>query len=159
MPAQQTNHISQDPDIAARQYWMSVLARSSADELQVYLHDLKPDTGWTQLRKPETGLVMTRGRAGGQGQRFNLGEVTVTRCSVQLESGRTGHAWIRGRDSKHAELAAVFDALLQDPSAGDALKGKLIDPIATRLSDARKARADKVAATKVDFYTMVRGED
>ena len=68
------------------------------------------------MRGPETGLVMVRGRAGGSGSPFNLGEMTVTRCTVQLGSGTAGHAYIAGRDERQAELAAVADALLQDPA-------------------------------------------
>src|SRR5262249_57217899 len=83
---------------------------------------------YTHIRKPEVGLVVVRGRAGGSGMRFNLGELPVTRCSVRLDDGTVGHAYVGGRDTRHAELAAVFDALLQDEVRGPALEAGLIEP-------------------------------
>ena len=69
--------------------------------------------GYTFVRKPEVGLVMVRGRAGGTGMQFNVGELPVARCSVRLDDGTVGHAYVGGRSLRHAEIAAVLDALLQ----------------------------------------------
>ncbi len=71
------------------------------------------------MRGPEGGLVMVRGRAGGGGAPFNLGEMTVTRCTVRLGSGLVGHAYVAGREPRRAELAALVDALMQDPERAD----------------------------------------
>ena len=68
------------------------------------------------IRPPETGLVMLRGRMGGTGGAFNLGEATVTRCAVRTAKGHEGHAYVMGRNHGHAKIAAVCDALLQDES-------------------------------------------
>lgn len=155
----QTMTPDQDAANATRKRWMSVLARSSAKELAQYMEGLTDAPSWNVLRKPETGLVMVRGRAGGQGQRFNLGETTVTRCSISLANGVVGHSWIRGRDKSHAELAAVFDALMQDNQQQDALTETVITPITKRLAALREQRAATVAKTRVDFYTLARGED
>src|ERR1700737_2150956 len=102
----------------ARQHWMSVLARAEAGRLQTLLDDQGPLPGHEVVRGPETGLVMLRGRAGGGGAAFNLGEMTVTRCTVRA-GGQVGHAYIAGRDAARAELAARIDAALQAPALHD----------------------------------------
>src|ERR1700676_5003636 len=100
----------------ARRHWMSVLARAPAEAIESALTGEGPLPVWTRVRGPETGLVMVRGRAGGSGSPFNLGEMTVTRCTVRLGSGVAGHAYIAGRDERRAELAAGADGLLEDPN-------------------------------------------
>jgi alpha-D-ribose 1-methylphosphonate 5-triphosphate synthase subunit PhnG len=92
---------------------MAVLARASAQELADRLSELPPLAATETLRAPETGLVMVRGRAGGDGDAFNLGEMTVTRCAIRL-GAHIGHAYIAGRDHTKARLAALLDAALQD---------------------------------------------
>ncbi len=133
---------------------MSVLARAPADAIEALLTDHAALPVWTLLRGPEIGLVMTRGRAGGSGAAFNLGEMTVTRCTIRLASGATGHAYVAGRHERRARLAAVADALLQDPDHGEALHRALIEPLAARQQAARQDRAEKAAATKVEFFAM-----
>jgi len=130
---------------------MSVLARSPAGAIETALTRDGPLPAWTRVRGPETGLVMVRGRAGGSGSPFNLGEMTVTRCTVRLESGIAGHAYVAGRDERQAELAAVADALLQDR---ESLRDRLIGPLADSQSEERVARAEKAAATRVEFFAM-----
>jgi alpha-D-ribose 1-methylphosphonate 5-triphosphate synthase subunit PhnG len=136
---------------SARQHWMSVLARATAAAIEAALGPLP---AWTRVRGPETGLVMVRGRAGGSGSPFNLGEMTVTRCTVRLESGATGHAYIAGRDERQAELAAVADAMLQDPTTGAAMSDAVIRPLAEAQREQRHTRAEKAAATRVEFFAM-----
>lgn len=108
------------------------------------------------VRAPETGLVMLRGRMGSTGAAFNLGEATVTRCSVRLAHGTEGHAYIMGRNAEHARRAALCDALFQDDPTRFAV---VMQSIAALLDKGRQETASKVAATKVDFFTMVRGDD
>ena len=144
---------------AARRHWISVLSRSTANELERHWAEAAVTADIRILRAPETGLVMVRGRAGGSGRRFNAGETTVTRCAVMLSSGEKGHGWVLGRDGRHARLAAMFDACLQRPELHRTLMDKVIIPVERAQQQARLARRGKVAATKVDFYTMVRGED
>ncbi|MSP00170.1 MAG: phosphonate C-P lyase system protein PhnG [Acetobacteraceae bacterium] len=133
---------------------MSVLARAPASAIEDGLTRHAPLPAWTVVRGPETGLVMVRGRAGGSGSPFNLGEMTVTRCTVRLESGAAGHAYIAGRDERRAELAAVADALLQDPAQRASLQEALIVPLAEMQRAERQDRAEKAAATRVDFFAM-----
>jgi len=106
------------------------------------------------LRGPESGLVMVRGRAGGGGAPFNLGEMTVTRCTVRTADGQIGHAYVRGRDARQAELAAALDALLQDPVRGAALHAGVIVRLAAEQAAGRSETARKAAATKVQFFAM-----
>ena len=101
---------------------------------------------------------MVQGRVGGTGAPFNLGEMTVTRCSVRVEGAYVGHAYVQGRDKDHATRAAVVDALMQSDQAG-AMRATVLDPLTAEAAARRTLRAEKAAATKVDFFTMVRGED
>lgn len=142
----------------ARARWMGIFARAAADELQAAFDGLDSPPAYQLLRRPETGLVMVRGRAGGSGNPFNFGEMTVTRCAVRLESGVTGHCYAAGRDKRKAELAAFFDALMQTEQ-GPALETALVAPLAARQAAARDLKSRKAAATKVEFFTMVRGDD
>lgn len=144
-------------DIKARQTWLSVLARSKRPAIEAALADKTlPDV--ETLRPAEVGLVMVRGRAGGNGQRFNLGEMPVTRCSVRSAAGHVGHGYVQGRDKAHAELAARLDAALQDAARRQALTDDVIEPLAAALAADKAAIEAKAAATRVDFFTMVRGE-
>jgi alpha-D-ribose 1-methylphosphonate 5-triphosphate synthase subunit PhnG len=144
-------------DTKLRQTWLSVLARSERRALEARLVD-QPLPDIQVLRPAEVGLVMVRARAGGNGQRFNLGEMPVTRCSVRSAAGHVGHGYVQGRDRAHAELAARLDAALQDPRQRDRLMQAVIEPLATALAEEAQAVQAKAAATKVDFFTMVRGE-
>ncbi len=108
---------------------MSVLAKASPVELERLWRALPAEPSWQPLRAPETGMVMVRGRAGGTGRRFNLGEMTVTRSAVRLDDGATGFGYIAGRDHRHAERAAVVDALMQDPARRPTLEHRIIEPL------------------------------
>jgi len=143
----------------ARQAWMAVLARAEVHILEDAWSSFCEKLDYTVLRAPETGMVMVRARAGGEGQRFNLGEMTVTRCVVRMETGRQGHAYIAGRNKRHAILAATFDALLQDPAHHDRIERSVLAPSRHALSAKQDKTAKKVAATRVDFFTMVHGDD
>ena len=141
-----------------RKAWLSLLAKAPAAELAERWRATGLSPRFTHLRAPEIGAVMTRGRMGATGAPFNLGEITVTRCSVRLESGETGHGYVQGRDKAKAELAAVIDAAMQTGAAA-AIRRDVLDPIAAGMEAARKALRRKAAATKVDFFTVARGED
>lgn len=145
---------------AARRRRLSLLARTGRETLEAAWNRLDPKPAFRRLKQPEAGLVMVRARAGGNGQRFNMGEMTVTRCVVALEEGGLmGVGYVAGRDKRRAELAALFDALAQQPRHAAMIEAELLAPMQGDLAAARQARAAKVAATKVDFFTLVRGED
>jgi alpha-D-ribose 1-methylphosphonate 5-triphosphate synthase subunit PhnG len=138
-----------------RKDWMGLLARAKPARL-AELFPALPDHNL--LRAPEVGAVMVRGRIGGDGDAFNLGEMTVTRCSLALAGGAVGHAHVQGRDKGHALRAAVLDALLQSPE-GASLRAGVLAPLRAEEAARRAARAAKAAATRVEFFTLVRGED
>jgi alpha-D-ribose 1-methylphosphonate 5-triphosphate synthase subunit PhnG len=146
---------------ADRAHWMSTLSRCDPSRLEAAWTGLDRQPGHSWLRPPEIGLVMLRGRAGGTGQPFNLGEMTMTRAVVLIEEGGliTGFGYVAGRAPRHAELAALFDALLQDENRRTALLSELIAPLAAEARMANENRAKDVASTRVDFTTMVRGND
>jgi alpha-D-ribose 1-methylphosphonate 5-triphosphate synthase subunit PhnG len=110
------------------------------------------------LREPENGLVMVRGRIGGDGAPFNLGEATVSRAAVQLASGEVGFGYTLGRDRDKAKLIALCDAMLQAHGHADAIEANVVAPLRVRLDAERRVKAEETAATRVDFYTLVRGE-
>lgn len=141
-----------------RRAWMSLLAKAPADRLTALwqAYDAAPTFHW--LRAPEIGATMVRGRLGGTGAPFNLGEMTLTRCALQLDGGEVGHGYVQGRDKDKAQIAALLDALMQGPEA-EAVASAILKPLETEMTAAKTARAEKAAATKVDFFTMVRGED
>ncbi|QDH27410.1 phosphonate C-P lyase system protein PhnG [Burkholderia pseudomallei] len=190
---------------AARRDWLAVLAKIPRDELERALDrvlDGAPAPAFDWLRAPEIGLAMVRGRIGGTGDPFNLGEASVTRAALRLRgdacdrtngtngttgadgmngangaNGTTGAdgmnganganrphgatvgiAYVLGRDKRRAELVALADALLQTPERHERLRAALIEPFRARLAQARAARSGEIATTRVEFFTMVRGE-
>lgn len=138
-----------------RKAWIGLLARAPASRVAELMPALPPHSF---LRPPEIGAVMVRGRIGGTGSPFNLGEMTVTRCSIRLDDGTVGHAWVQGRDKGHATRAAVADALLQ---TNDSMRvtAEVLEPLTAEAAARRHARAAKAAATRVEFFTLQRGED
>ncbi|MGI1663642.1 phosphonate C-P lyase system protein PhnG [Palleronia sp. KMU-117] len=145
-------------DQTPRQRWMGVLAKAPEAALDRLWPDLGAEPAFDWLRAPEVGTVMVRGRAGGTGAAFNLGEMTVTRCSLRLATGEVGHAYVQGRSREKARRAAIADALMQSPRAAE-VEARLVAPLAAAQTRAKDARAARAAATKVDFFTMVRGDD
>lgn len=149
-----------DGAVASRRRWMGLLARAPVDLLEAAIAPFAgPNPRW--LRRPEAGLVMLRGRAGGSGERFNLGEATVTRCALRpdpaaIACDAVGVAYVLGRSHRHAELAATADALLQDPSCAGALPADLLERIAAGVETRRRERLDKAQATRVEFFTLAR---
>jgi len=145
-------------DPQARAAWLAVLSRATLAELEAALPARTLLTQLQRVRPPEIGMVMLRGRVGGTGNPFNLGEASVVRCAVRLGDGPLGVAYALGRDKRRAELAAVLDALLQDAAHHDALQQSLIAPLAAAQAQARAKRQNDVADSKVEFFTLVRGD-
>lgn len=141
-----------------RQDAMALMARAEAGELEAVLAGFAPLPAASDLKPPEVGLVMLRGRTGGDGAPFNIGEATVSRAAVRLEGGASGFAYRLGRDVRAARAAAILDALWQDEARRAEVDAALA-PVRARLeAEAAQVRAE-TAATKVDFFTLVRGED
>src|SRR5690606_16859930 len=102
-----------DPSQAARKAVIDTLSAAPPETLARLWQALGLTPEYRLVRGPETGLVMIRGRAGGGGNPFNLGEATVTRATVRLASGEVGHSYALGRDGEKAVRAALLDALWQ----------------------------------------------
>lgn len=145
-------------EIETRKAWMSLLAKAPAAELEKLWSVFDGAETHTWLRAPEAGEVMVRGRAGATGAPFNLGEMTVTRCSLKLPGGEVGHGYVQGRDKAHAMRAALVDAHMQTAKAA-AVRRTVLEPLEDVMTASKEKRAAKAAATKVDFFTLVRGED
>ncbi|MBP0017083.1 MAG: phosphonate C-P lyase system protein PhnG [Cyanobacteria bacterium SBLK] len=140
-----------------RQSWMATLAKSSPEDLEKRVKTLGDLPEYRFLRSPEIGLTMVRGRAGGTGRVFNLGEMTIVRCTAIVEE-RIGFGYVGGRSRRHAELAAVCDALLQHPNWRDRVRESVIEPLQKELDGQKETQQRQTESTKVNFFTLLRGE-
>jgi alpha-D-ribose 1-methylphosphonate 5-triphosphate synthase subunit PhnG len=144
--------------IGRRRDAMRVLACGDAAEIARHLETIGPLPEYGDLRAGESGMLMVRGRIGGDGAPFNLGEATVSRAAVRLASGETGVGYVLGRDREKARLIALCDALVQSECHAEAVERHVLAPIRARLDATRQQDAEHIAATKVEFFTLVRGE-
>jgi len=142
---------------AQRKAAMAVLSDSDAAEIAGYLETIVLP-GYENLREPENGLVMLRGRIGGDGAPFNLGEATVSRAAVRLATGEMGFGYTLGRDREKARMIALCDALMQSNEFAAAVEANVLAPLRAAMIARRARKAAESAATRVDFYTLVRGE-
>lgn len=142
-----------------RQRWLSVLAHSSAALLETHWQALNLQPPFTLIRPAEIGLTRLQARMGATGKRFVMGDATVTRAVVQLSDGTLGYSYLLGRDKAHAERCALLDALLQQPETRQLLEEKIITPLAAWRDEQRQLRAREIASSKVDFFTLVRGDN
>ena len=142
---------------AQRKAAMAVLAHATLEEIAGHLAAL-PLPAHENLRDAENGLVMLRGRIGGDGAPFNLGEATVSRAAVRLASGEVGFGYTLGRDRDKARMIALCDAMVQSSEFADCVEAEVIAPLRAVLLARRRQKDTETAATRVDFYTMVRGE-
>ena len=142
---------------AQRKAVMAVLAHSEPSEISGLLEAIALPAH-ENLREPENGLVMVRGRIGGDGAAFNLGEATVSRAAVRLSTGEVGFGYTLGRDGEKARMIALCDAMVQSDQFAGLIETKVIAPLRAAISAERNRKAAEAAATRVDFYTLVRGE-
>lgn len=144
---------------AARQAAMATVASSPGEAVIRLWRAAGLECDAQAVRGPETGLVTVRGRMGGGGAAFNCGEATVTRATVRLDSGEVGHAYALGRDREKVRVAAIIDAQWQSPQMRAQVEQALLAPLRQDLDAERQRRREETEATKVDFFTLVRGED
>ena len=145
--------------LKARQRWLSVLAHSQPAQLLAHWQPLNLHPHYERLRAPETGLTRLQARMGGTGRRFILGDATVTRAVVRLEGGICGYSYVLTRNKEHAELCALLDALLQQSSSAEQILQKIITPLAAARQEQLTLRAREIASSRVDFFTLVRGDN
>jgi alpha-D-ribose 1-methylphosphonate 5-triphosphate synthase subunit PhnG len=136
---------------------MTVLSHADAADIARCLRAIDLPAH-VDLREPENGLVMVRGRIGGDGAAFNLGEATVSRAAVRLASGEVGFGYALGRDLDKARMIALCDAMVQSRELADAVETNVLAPLRSAMLADRERKSAEAAATRVDFYTMVRGE-
>ena len=142
---------------AQRKAAMAVLAYSDAADISARL-DAIALPAHENLREPENGLVMVRGRIGGDGAAFNLGEATVSRAAVRLSTGEVGFGYTLGRDRQKAQMIALCDAMVQSDQFAGVVESGVIAPLRAAIVAKQNRQAAETAATRVDFYTLVRGE-
>lgn len=142
-----------------RQRRMAILAQANTKRLVKLWALLNTDPEFSVLRAPETGIIGLRGRIGGGGDPFNFGEATITRATIKLASGEIGHAYALGQDHTKVKLSAILDALAQDKDWAERIDESIVAPLEAEIVARDSERASQTAATKVDFFTMVRGED
>ena len=143
--------------IEKRKFWISLLATSNQSDLLNLWEQKKIKVNYVWLRTPEIGSIMAQGRMGVTGDKFNIGEVTITRCSLKLNCGTIGHSYVQGRSKKKAEISALCDALMQTKMSKEINKNIII-PLEKIKKDNKDKILSKAEATKVDFFTLVRGE-
>lgn len=146
-------------DTATRQRWMRALSWCNAETLNALMQALKLAPEYTLIRAPETGLMQIQARMGGTGNRFFAGDTTLTRAVVRLNSGTLGYSYLLGRNKQHAERCAVVDALLQEQAHFQTLMETLIAPLEAEREAQIAARRAEVNASRVDFFTLVRGDN
>jgi len=136
---------------------LGVLAHAAARDLNEAWATWHDHPSFDIVRGPESGLIMIRGRTGGGGAPFNLGEATVSRASVRIATGEVGHGYCLGRDHDKARLIAVIDALFQRER--QRVEASILAPLRDIAKARQQRQAEETAATRVEFFTLVRGED
>src|SRR5262249_3294588 len=156
-PQEASHRAAADP--AARRAALAVLVEATTEELDRLVSNMGPLPPHEIVRAPETGLVMVQGRIGGDGRPFHVGEGTVPRAVIRLAGGEMGFGYALGRDQAKARLVALCDALLQSPAHGPATEDRVLAPLRARIAEERARVAAHTAATRVDFFTLVRGDN
>ncbi len=141
-----------------RQRWMALLASASVKDLETEKGKLRSDIDWHFILKPEVGLLMVQSKADGSHPGFNLGEMSVTKCVIEVQDQYLGYAMVSGSNPMHAELAALFDGFLQHPEFRDDLKDNLIARLVQKQKERDRVLEQEAADTRVEFFTLKRGE-
>jgi alpha-D-ribose 1-methylphosphonate 5-triphosphate synthase subunit PhnG len=140
---------------------MRALSAAGSTELEAAWERWEPKPEITDIRGPEAGLVMVRGRIDAGGARFNLGEATVCRATVRLHGAPLaddvlGTSYVLGSDLGHARLAAVFDGLASDEGLRERMLAEVISPLQRAQADRDAGRRAEARSTVVDFFTVAR---
>jgi alpha-D-ribose 1-methylphosphonate 5-triphosphate synthase subunit PhnG len=141
-----------------RQKNLSILAKAPLSNMLEYWQGISVDETFKFLKKPEIGMAMVRAQAGNGGENFNMGEMTMTRCVIQLDSDEIGYGYVAGRSKKKSELIALIDACWQKQSLKITIEEKIIEPLYNIEKNKEQKIKENTKASKVNFYTMVRGE-
>jgi alpha-D-ribose 1-methylphosphonate 5-triphosphate synthase subunit PhnG len=140
----------------SRTEWMTLLAQSPLEALERHWQAIS-QPGFQWIRRPEYGAVMVRSRASGTGALFNLGEMTITRCALQIDTGEIGLAYVMGRSKRHAAIAALFDSLMQRDGGKDGPAATCLHALADDAGRRKQEMLRDAFTSKVDFF-MTRDE-
>ena len=142
--------------LETRQAWLRLFALSSDQELENIVRISGLESRCSVIAEPEVGIVTVRSRISGNGAKFNIGDACVTKCEVLLDQQTKGYATVLGGRARRAKLVAILDA---------AMAAQIGEPLFTMVQQLAEAqvlrvahRRFKAAETKVDFFTMVRGD-
>ena len=138
---------------------LRVLAAANPDQLTRLAAPIVADHAFDVLRAPEAGLVMVRARLANTGDRYNLGEVTVTRCVVRHapsagQAAVAGVGHVMGLNSAHALVVAQIDALLQLPALHGLLWSSVIEPLQHAMKQKQQAERANTETSRVRFFTL-----
>jgi alpha-D-ribose 1-methylphosphonate 5-triphosphate synthase subunit PhnG len=147
-----------DADTKQRQQLLAVLSKCSSKDIKALWQPLNLTPNYQLLKSPEIGMVMVKAKTGGNGSPFNMGEMTVTRTVLRLDSNQMGYGYIAGRDKEKSLLIAMIDACYQVADWQSEINQKVLEPLQAQHNQAYRAHAQQVEKTKVNFFTMVRGE-
>ena len=141
-----------------RREWIRLLANAGLSDLEDARRQLENPVAYKYIVRPETGLLMVQAKADGSHNRFHLGEVSVTKCVLEIEDRYLGYGMVTGSNRDHAELAAMFDGLLQHPDYHDDLKRQLLDKLEKQQRRAARDMEQEAERTRVEFFTLKREE-
>jgi alpha-D-ribose 1-methylphosphonate 5-triphosphate synthase subunit PhnG len=139
-----------------RHRMFSVLASATAADLHAGVATFGDLGHIVDLKPAETGLVMLRGRIGGDGAPFNVGEATITKAVVRLAGGEIGYGFRLGRDVAATRAAAILDALWQSPGTRERIETTVLGPISAHVEATRAEASTETAGTRVNFFTLAR---
>jgi len=148
----------QDSTEKNRKEWIGLLGSADPKDLEAARKEHAKGVEITHVVKPETGMIMAQAKADGSNGRFNLGEITVSRCVLEVKKIYMGTSWVMGSDLRHAELAALFDGMLQDPVTRDKLTNTLIKELKIKQTVKNERLTQDASDTRVEFFTLKRGE-
>lgn len=143
-------------EIEARRGVLALLSRAAPHELRSAVTAFAELAQAVDLKPVETGLVMLRGRIGGDGAPFNVGEATVTRAVVRLAGGTVGYGMRLGRDGAAARDSAVLDALWQSLPTRARVERDVLAPLRARIEQDQRRASEQAAASRVEFFTLAR---
>ena len=147
-----TNRNPSDDDVRAR--WLDVLAQAPGELLAELADPLLLNEPYSLLRGPETGLFMANARIDGGGNRFNLAEIPVSRCTVRGARNIAGVGYRMGRCHQSVLRIARLDALLQDPGRSDEIHQRIVAPLQAYLDASHADEAARTATSRVRFDTL-----
>lgn len=130
-----------------------ILAHTRVEKLEGIVEELSKKYEISKVKEPEMGLVMVKVKDGVYQEKFYIGEVLITECSVHL-NGSLGMGIIQGDEPRKAYAMAVIDAVFNNEEID---KTELIDILKVweeEIEDSYIEEKAMVEGSKVKFETM-----